>query len=276
MYLDSYESVFGQRTSGVLFNKFITLLHRDVKRRIGADIQLSHCWYRWGDIVVSQSIPYIQFDHSDLDRTTVVYRGKEPKINNNDEVVQFFKEYIDDFLKEYGENREGVESAIDEVYSDAPYQFQNDYRALRESLRIGKTNNPYSNSDEYILSLLNTAMSSFPEDFSKLEDARMDFEAVFKSSIENMVSTNELFDLAEEFWFYFCYYLRIKCNENVDKETIGMWEDMIPLEDSKYRSSIQNYAYELCPDSGDSRVIALLEQREKRLEEIEKMLEQME
>ena len=242
LYLDEYRRRFGKDTSGVLFNKYMTLLYKGIKENLSIDIGLPHCWYRWGDIVVTQSMPYLQFNHSDLNETTVVFAGREPMIPSDDRVVDLCRDYLKEFLSEFGQGKEGVESAVDEVYTNAPYPFQNEYRKLRESLDISRSNQPYTNMDDYISTLFDKAMSVFPEDFSEMDDDKGDFIAVFKESLREGAGITDLFDLCEDFWFHFCYRLRIRCNENVDRETILHWQEGLISEDRRYRRSLENSA----------------------------------
>lgn len=48
VFIEGHEGSVGCSPSGVMFNKFMTLLYRDVRRTLGVDIRLPHCWYRWG------------------------------------------------------------------------------------------------------------------------------------------------------------------------------------------------------------------------------------
>ena len=52
VFIEGHEGSVGCSPSGVMFNKFMTLLYRDIRRTLGVDIRLPHCWYRWGDEVV--------------------------------------------------------------------------------------------------------------------------------------------------------------------------------------------------------------------------------
>ena len=47
-FIEGHEGSVGCSPSGVMFNKFMTLLYRDVRRTLGVDIRLPYCWYRWG------------------------------------------------------------------------------------------------------------------------------------------------------------------------------------------------------------------------------------
>lgn len=276
MFLEEYGHRYGREVSGVLFNKFLTLLNVGLKEQQGFDMKLAHCWYRWGDVVVGQVLPYINWTHSDLNMTSVSFIGDPPSYRE-DRVTDFIGAFIETFISRYGEGKEGVEMAIDEVYSNAPLDFQRDYRMLRESLKISKVNMPYSNRREYIGSLFDKAMSSFPDaKFKQITKHKNDFAAVFREVLANGASNEDLFDIAEDFWFFFCYHLRVKYNENVRRDIVDQWREKLPLETSRYEASIQNYAHQFCPDSSNPAVQKLLRERETRLEELDGLLDGLE
>ena len=87
IFIDKFQSKYGSNPTGIVYNKYITLLHRELKSD-GIDIKLSHCWYRWGDAVVRYSLPYIDWTHDDLDVTKVSFRGFRPSIDPEDPVVR--------------------------------------------------------------------------------------------------------------------------------------------------------------------------------------------
>ena len=48
VFIGGHEGSVGCSPTGVMFNKFMTLLYRDIRKTLGVDISLPHCWYRWG------------------------------------------------------------------------------------------------------------------------------------------------------------------------------------------------------------------------------------
>ena len=64
LFLKKYREKTGTDSSGVLFNKYMTLLNRALLYK-GVDMHLPHCWYRWGDEVVRYCLPFIDWNHDD-------------------------------------------------------------------------------------------------------------------------------------------------------------------------------------------------------------------
>ena len=278
VFLDGYRKRYDRDPSGVLYNKYITLLHRELKSQ-GTDIRLSHCWYRWGDAVVKSSVPYIEWTHDDLDKTSVSYKGYDPHINRRDPVVRYSEEYAGRFMDEYGDGIEGVEKAIDTVYSEAPFEFQRRYRSLRESLKITRSGTMVNESFEsYVASLLEHAADVFPDEFNTIRKQFGQFRTVFIESLRNGASVDILYEMVESFWFFFCYHLRLnrKCHENVSRDTLRYWRSILPVEKSRFESAIQNYAYYHCRDSSEPSVTEMLRARESRLEELRTLLDLLE
>ena len=228
MFIQEYSKSMGKNPTGILFSKYMVLLNRRLLSE-GTDIHLPHCWYRWGDEVVRYSMPYLEWEHG-TDKTYVSFREKDaPKIDPDDKVIKTARSYAKKFIKEYS-GRYGHENVVDETYSEAPYQFQNDYRKLRESLKLSRINNPYSNFDDYVLKLLEDVKTSYPAEFRKIRPQFDMFTAVFEMALGNKASIEDLFYLSESFWFYFCYFLRLdkRCHSNVSAETLEAWRSILP------------------------------------------------
>ncbi|MDR0887831.1 MAG: hypothetical protein LBM39_01415 [Candidatus Methanoplasma sp.] len=251
IFLDKFENENEILASGVLFNKFMTLLHRDLKKE-GINLKLPHCWYRWGDEVVRYRMPYLEWDHEYAAYTQVTWKGAAPEYSIEDPIVPKINEYADKFVSKYS-GPEGAEMAIGEVYDSAPFEFQNKYRRLRETLKISRNNQPFEKfTKSMLMPLFRDAMDAFPKEFKNLNGKKEDFEEVFRVSIEGGASVADAFDLVEDFWFFFCYYLRLKCNENVPKSTLEVWEDKIPWETESYEHRLQIFAHRFYKEDGSS------------------------
>ena len=221
---------------------------------------------------------YIVWNHDDPRLTEVSYCGTIPDdMDQDDPVVRFSEDFSKEFIEKY-KGPEGAEMAIDEVYSDAPYAFLNDYRRLREALRISRRSVGFSNFKDYILSIFDSAMASFPEEFGFLRKQKDEYESVFRMAVECGSSRDDLFELSECFWFFFCYHLRLddRCHENVKRSTLDVWRDMVPLEDLRYYQNIRTYAFLLHSDPYSDPVIdRLLRERDESLSNAESILSRL-
>jgi hypothetical protein len=119
-------------------------------------------------------------------------------------------------------------------------------------------------------------MKEFPAAFSEIKKEKLDFESVFRSASESGAAIDDLRDMAERFWFFFCYYLRIdkKCHENITNETLEVWKSLIPWEKEMYIRSLQDIAHDLQLSGKEKRIDSILTEREERVNEFSDLLEE--
>ena len=129
-FIEGHEGSVGCNPSGVMFNKLMTLLYRDVRRTLGVDIRLPHCWYRWGDEVVRHGMSYLSWNYDSPGVTRVMFTGDAAEFPDDDRVKRYIDSYVSRFIHAYS-GPEGVEMAVDDVYLEAPFEFQNRFRMLR-------------------------------------------------------------------------------------------------------------------------------------------------
>lgn len=273
IFLTKYNEQIGVDPSGVLFNKYMTLLHRDGDHK--GLMKLPHCWYRWGDEVVRYHMRNLEWNHEEAGFTKVGWRGSPPRYVPEDPFVSIASVFADEFIGKYsGDN--GHELAIDEVYRDAPFPFQNEYRKVRENLKEHRKNEWISDNyrDSMLLPMFNRAMDCFPDEFAHIARTKEQFRKVFMLAVRSDSTPEMLYDMVEDFWFFFCYHLRIQCNENVPRSTILFWEEKLPWEDEMYSRNLQDKAFEFVPeDTVDPLLIELLEQRRLRVLESEEVFD---
>ena len=273
LFFDKYRKERSKEVPGVMYNKFITLLYRDLRPEI--DIRLPHCWYRWGDIVVSHCVPYVKWVHKGPKYTVVEWNDDAVKYDPNDKTVSLIKKNIAEFMIRHS-GSEAHETAKDEVYDGAPFEFQNEYRKLRESLESLSRNKVMDNQTEYINGLFISAMEKFPKkEFKQMANEKEKFVAVFRMGLKNGAAPKEMYDLSEQFWFFFCYYLRMnkKCHENVPEETLRIWAEEIPWETLGIEHALQNYAETFShTPSVDPLITSLLADRTERMGRIDRFI----
>ena len=66
--------------------------------------------------MVRQDLNYLQWTHSYMSCTEVSYKDDEPNYLSSDPVVRFIRSYSKKFIERFGDDKEGVETAVDEVY----------------------------------------------------------------------------------------------------------------------------------------------------------------
>jgi hypothetical protein len=86
------------------------------------------------------------------------------------------------------------------------------------------------------------ALNSFPD--SEFQDLKKPFY-IFKYVTESLLEKDDfhinLFsEFCESFWFWFCYYLRLKRNarENIPDKVVSYWLSQIDFENMRYRRII--------------------------------------
>ena len=98
VYISKYLAEAGEPPYDVLFNRFMTLVHRRIRESLDKDIGLPHCWYRKGDEVAYDDMPYISWDHESRDITRVSYSGYILIPPCDDEVIMFAGIEAEDFI----------------------------------------------------------------------------------------------------------------------------------------------------------------------------------
>lgn len=272
-FIKKNEALTGELPSGLLFNKFMIMFNRRMLRQ-GKDIRLAHCWYRWGDEVVSYALrDIVRFNHEELLYTNVSWIAKPISNPDRNDAYGEISAYADEFLGMYAD-KEGKELLLDDVYKEAPYKFQSEYKKVRENLREALSNIPvHSYRTKILWPLFEEAMKSFPHDFDKISAYKDNFCKVFKAAVQNDADIRELYCMSEDFWFFFCYYLRLKCHYNVNAETLSYWRSVLPWETERISWNIQDLAYKYLKDSHDGSIKRILDERSKRIAESDRFID---
>lgn len=230
--------------------------------------------------MVRHGMSYLSWNYDSPGVTRVMFTGDAAEFPDDDRVKRYIDSYASRFIHAYS-GPEGVEIAVDDVYSEAPFEFQNRFRMLRENIRISKGNLVAVNQTEVVRSLYENAMRVFPHSkFPLLQHRVSEFTAVFEAALDNAVPMVKLQEISEIFWFWFwfCYHLRLhpRCHENVSRLTLEIWRDSLPYEDRNFDIKMENYAHRVCDGGSDDPVISeMLVRRDERVRTIRGLLRDM-
>ena len=117
------------------FYKILYLIYKLLKRR-GIDIQLPYFWYLHGVVVSERALPVtINYHNSDGIKHTPRPIPKPEK-----DIDQKTEEIISETIKLAKElyEQKNTEELIDEVYKDAPLEFQRVFREFKRKLNENK------------------------------------------------------------------------------------------------------------------------------------------
>ena len=241
---------------------------------LGKNMKLPHCWYRWGDEVIAYAFKdYVAFNREGTYLTTAEWIGEdvplEPRMPYSKEISSFTADFIRD-----RSGREGSEAAVDETYEGAPYDFQRLYRMVRENLREARRSD-VDPREGMLPKLFGDAMDSFPRGFKEVEDAKDRFRMLFETALSKGADLDDLFYMSEDFWFMFCYHLRLKRNYNTTPETLRIWRTARDEGDAEFEEILQDLAHAFAGDSGEPWVREAIAARERRMRDYEAILDEL-
>jgi hypothetical protein len=219
---------------GSIFNKVITLANaRLIESKF--DINLPHCWYLYGDqIVPSELSPQVAFTPRDapIEKTMFHWTGDPPPLEAAREAnASRVWETVEAIRQEFGPAPD-LPELVDEVYSHAPFTFQQKFLAFRR--RIWDLQAPASamaHSVDPIRGVLEPtfedAVAEFPDnDFPELTALERRYERVTRFGFKlGAAALPGLADTMELFWQAFCYQLRIHphAHFNVSEDKLEYW-----------------------------------------------------
>ena len=80
--------------------------------------------------------------------------------------------------------------------------------------------------------------------------------------------------MSEDFWFMFCYHLRLKKNYNATEETLRIWKAAKEEGDAKFEEILQDLAHAFAADSEDRWMKEAIAARERRMRDYEAILDE--
>lgn len=119
------------------------------------------------------------------------------------------------------------------MYSYAPFDFQRSFRSFRDRVRLSLYSDLHDSQAAEGILLPNLDKASEDFDRKEFSDLRKHKEVQF-AALRSLLKTgdpdlNLIEQIAENFWFHFCYYLRLhpRAHENVPVQTKQVWmEDL--------------------------------------------------
>lgn len=279
--INQYQKKVDKPIGGFYFNKIIFLVYNKLLKDSGININLPHYWYRYGDQVYRSKMPHkLHWNHESQYLTKVEWNGTKLLRDDSDEfklIDKTVKEMLDRYMNDY----RGI---ISDVYEYAPYDFQ------REMLNMRVVASGWRNAINWDAQSFRVTSKEaisrikfhFPEkDFQDLRKQYDIFQSAFSIILERPDWNIRLVeDLITNFWFLFCYHLRLKskARENIPRETVKYWEAKIDFFDEQYRGNIADFIIEASKKNPKIRKNALLEHeyiwRLKDIEESKLLLDE--
>lgn len=281
LIISKYVEVNNRAPSGLYFNKLMSLLHRNMKEA-GVDLRLPHFWYRYGDEVVRSLLPSeIEWNHEDAPRTYVKWKKDPPVSVVDTDFLAMLRNHVDDLTDNYA-GPGGLEEAVRAVYENAPFEFQRRYKDCRDGLHwIMRSRIEWKEvGDSLLMPRIKSACESFPvNEFPQVAESL----PIFKATMDHTLSRSSpdlhlASELVEEFWFWFCYHLRLhpKGHENVPRESIDIWEERVEWENSRYRRLLGDHLVAMANSDAavrrDPELLPLVLAREKERAEEREMI----
>lgn len=237
--IEETQRIQGETPSGVYFNKAFSLLGERSKKDI--DLEIPHCWYRWGDEVVRACLSNdVKWDHQE--RTEVSWDGPAPKtFALGNDLKNEITSRIRTIITNYSTSRSGIERMKQDVYSYAPYDFQRTFLNLRNE--IDSINFTDLRLEPVKRELIRNLKKKAVEDHGSVGICNNITYDIWSELFDILIESetpdyNLLKNINETYWFEFCYHLRITANDFVPRSIIDHWKENIPYD-------IKNMYYQL-------------------------------
>jgi len=279
--ISKYKEETNEYPSGLYFNKIASLAYRRLKSD-GIDIKLPHYWYRYGDQVHQYSMPNnLSWNHESPLKTVVKWGYEAPMpLHTETETYKSIDKVVSELTERYAHNEF---EAVREVYKHAPFKFQQKFLNLRETFYgRSKALNWDSNAYKEISKpIFKSTFNSFPKHkFPSLVHQYKVVRDFINEYTDNNYDYNLLQDTCTNFWFLFCYHLRLnkEARENIPKQTISHWESKLQFENTRYRRIISDLITAACKDKpyllDNDLIREEYEWREKDLKNADEVIDQ--
>ena len=246
MVVKEYEKINNESPSGLYFNKAISFLNTILKNK-GIDLAVPHCWYRWGDEVVRYYMPRdLKWTHEENVHTIVDWEGGIPDYPEGN-VKELIDYNVREMTKKYAIKGQ-IQDFVDTIYEEAPFEFQRKYKQVRDFFYTTSNSGIMDEKEKrkLLIRALEEALKSFPSDdiFDDVRELIPKFKRLMDYGLNSSsIDLKILNEVSEEFWFLFCYYLRIhpKSYENVRRDTIRYWTEILPDKKSEFMENFRDH-----------------------------------
>ena len=238
--------------SKIAVYKYLYLAYLKLKP-LGIDIQLPYSWYYHGTMIEGRGFSYhtggLMLSNYFFEGFSAVnYYGASSSLSIRDEDKYTITSTLEDLLTTYSHSQHtDIPKLIKDVYAHAPYDFQ---REFKEKLVWCKPVEFKAN----LLKSLDSLKHAFPrEKFADIYPQYLRWDDTMRLALKRNVSTEELFELRNEFWKCFASFLRSRENENV---TDAEQEQMVKFAEKK-KENLNAFLYDirekyiLTQDAGD-------------------------
>ena len=159
-----------------------------------------------------------------------------------------------------------IQSFVNTVYEEAPFDFQRKYKQVRDLFYETSKNNILNETGKrkLLIGALNEALDVLPSDeiFGDVRELASQFRILMDYGLNSgKIGLAKLNEVSEEFWFFFCYYLRIhpKAHDNVGRDTIRYWTQILEDKREGFIDNFRDHALEfsvLLPEISKDEAIA--------------------
>ncbi len=278
LVIEEHRRLTARHPTGLHFNKVMSLAHRELRRR-GVDIELPHCWYRYGDEVVRQRMPtFVRWNHEEPSYCRISWAGDRVEKPHGVPDAEVVREVVGGLVNRFAVPG-GTSAAVGEVYSYAPFEFQRRFRRLSPRLeRLVRNGHGTTRTERSVaLTYLTNACEEFPTaEFPAVAGRLPAFRSAMTHALSGRKVPPELpAELAELFWFWFCYHLRLhpSAHENVPEDILEYWAARLGDHDARFDRLLGDIVLELraslpgVASDPDLRAIATARREERKVED---------
>ncbi len=274
LVIEEHRRLTGRHPTGLHFNKVMSLADRELGRH-GIDIRLPHCWYRYGDEVVRQMMPtFVRWNHEDPSYCKISWTGNRVDREHGTSETKAILDIVRGLVKRFAVPG-GTSVAVGEVYAYAPFEFQRRFKRLTPRVeRLVRDGRRRTKKEQSVaLTYLANACEAFPTaEFPTVAEQLPAFKSAMTYSLSDRRIPSEL---AELFWFWFCYHLRLhpRAHENVPEEILEYWASRLGDHDMRFTRLFGDIVLELMtslPEVGsdpDLKAIATARLEERQVED---------